>query len=308
MLVRYAVRRAIHAALLLFAISILTFLLMDLAPGDFFEDALLNPRASPQTIEALRAHYGLAGRAPARYARWLSSALHGDLGLSVAYNMPAAQLLWSRCRNTLQLTSATLLLTWFIALPLGLWSASRRGRWLDRLCALAGSSLLAVPDIVLASLLLLIAARTGWLPVGGIGGPTHVILPMLALVAGAFPVVLRHVRAAVLEAAGAPFVQAARGLGIPRRRLLLRHILPVAANPLISLFGLSLAGLLSSSMVVEVMFSWPGLGPLFLDAISARDTFVILGVVMLSAALLVSANLLADLLLYAADPRIRVER
>jgi peptide/nickel transport system permease protein len=196
-------------------------------------------------------------------------------------------------------------MAWAMALPLGVWSEGGRGRWLDRACSLAGTSLLSVPDILLAALLLLLAARTGWLPVGGSGGAVHLVLPVVCLAAGLFPVLFRHVRAAVLEASSAPFVRAARSLGIPPQRLLFFHILPAAANSVISLFGLSLAGLFSSSLLAEVIFGWPGLGPLFLEAIAARDTYVILAIVLLSAAMLTVANLLADLLLFAADPRIR---
>lgn len=305
--VRYLLRRALHAGLLLLGVSFCTFVLLDAAPGDYFEEVRLQPGATPETIAALRAKYGLSDPLPLRYGRWLGAAAGGDFGTSVAYNMPAAQLLLPRCGNTLLLTMTTLIIAWGLALPAGIWSAWRKDRWLDRLCSLAGTSLLAVPDVAIASILLLLASRTGRLPVGGMGDASHLVLPVLVLTTGAFPLVFRHVRAAILDVAEAPYVRAARGLGIGRGRLLLLHVLPAAANPLLSLWGLSLAGLLSSSLVVEVIFGWPGLGPLFLEAVMARDAHVILGTVLLSALVLTAANLIADLLLYAADPRIRVE-
>ncbi len=125
------------------------------------------------------------------------------------------------------------------------------------------------------------------------------------LTLGLLPVLIRHVRAAVAEAMGAPFAMAARAHGIAGRRLLVRHILPAALNPLISLFGFSLGTLLSASLLVEVIVGWPGLGPLFLDAIFARDYALVLGVVLVSTTFLIAGNLVADLLLYRADPRIR---
>jgi peptide/nickel transport system permease protein len=136
----------------------------------------------------------------------------------------------------------------------------------------------------------------------------HLVLPVTALVLGILPVLVRYVRASVADALAAPFVRAARAHGIPERRVLFRHALPAAANPLISLFGLSLAGLLSTSLLVEVVMSWPGLGPLMLEAILSRDFYLVLGPVLASTLLLVGGNLLADALLLAADPRIRSEQ
>jgi peptide/nickel transport system permease protein len=131
------------------------------------------------------------------------------------------------------------------------------------------------------------------------------VIPVLVLVSGMLPILARHVRSEMADCLDSPFALAARAQGIPRRRLLFHHILPVALNPLISLFGFSLGTLLSASLLVEILVGWPGLGPLFLEAIMARDFALVLGVVMSSAALLIAGNLVADLLLYRADPRIR---
>jgi peptide/nickel transport system permease protein len=174
---------------------------------------------------------------------------------------------------------------------------------------------------LLAIILLVIALKTGWLPVGGMhsigfdllpGGArlrdtlSHMAVPVAILVLGMLPVLVRHVRSAVDECARSPFALAARAHGIGRRSLLFRQLLPAALNPLISLFGYSIGTLLSASLLVEVLVGWPGLGPIFLEAILARDFPLVLGVVMSSASLLVAGNLIADLLLYRADPRIRI--
>jgi peptide/nickel transport system permease protein len=135
----------------------------------------------------------------------------------------------------------------------------------------------------------------------------HLVIPVAVLVLGMFPILERHVRAAIAEALHQPFALAARAHGIPRTRILYRHVLPAALHPLIALFGFSLGTLLSASLLVEVLVGWPGLGPLFLDAILARDFALVLGVVMVSAATLIAGNIAADLLLYRADPRIRPE-
>ncbi len=130
----------------------------------------------------------------------------------------------------------------------------------------------------------------------------HLALPVAVLVLGMLPVLVRHIRAAVVEQMAAPFAVNARALGIPRRRLLFRHILPAAADPLIALFGFSLGTLLSAGLLVEVVMGWPGLGPFFLEAVLSRDFAIVLAVVLLSTAVLLAGNLLADLLLYRLDP------
>jgi peptide/nickel transport system permease protein len=306
--------RVLHACLLLVGVSVLSFLFLDLAPGDYFTEAALQPQTSPTTIQRLRSDYGLSRPLPVRYGRWLAGTLRGELGISLAYNQPVAGLLAPRIRNTLLLTVTSLCAAWCIAMPLGVWAASRGG-WADRLAWFAITVPLTIPELILGALLVYWAAHTGWLPAGGMtSGDVHLwrdiirhaTLPVMVLTAGSLPLLVRQIRSAVKEAADAPFVRAAESLGIPPARLWFRHILPTAANPLVSLGGLSIAGLLSSSLVVETIFGWPGLGPLFLEAVLARDTYLILAPVMCSATLLIAANLLADILLYAADPRIRV--
>jgi peptide/nickel transport system permease protein len=205
-------------------------------------------------------------------------------------------------------------------LPVGGWAAARPGSSIDWLTRGTVAVLLAMPELVLALLLLIFAVRTGYFPAGGMMSlqsfetgawsetkdiVRHVFLPSVCLAAGLLPLLLSHVRAAIAEALESPFIAAARGHGIPFRRLLLRHALPLAANPLISLFGFSLGMLISSSLLIETVFSWPGLGQLMLEAIQQRDFFLVVDTAVLSAAFLIGGNLIADVLLYASDPRIR---
>jgi len=318
--VRFLLKRLAHAAVLLIGVSVLSFLLLQMAPGDFFDAMKLDPQISPQTLAHLRAQFGLDQSLPVRYVRWLQSTLRGDCGYSFAYGTPVAPLLRVRARNTFLLAAASTLLAWLIALPLGLWNAVRAGRWDDRLCAGALSFSLAIPDVLLALAALLFAVKSGILPVGGmvgnnfdelgLGGKArdlvlHMALPVAVLAFGLVPTLARHVRSAIVETLGTPFVRAARAHGIGGARLLLRHVLPAAANPLLSLFGVTLATLLSMSLLVEVILSWPGLGPFFLEAIMARDVYVVIGTVLLSTLFLLAGTLIADVLLFAADPRIR---
>jgi peptide/nickel transport system permease protein len=317
---RYFFHRIAQAAFLLFGASLLTFLFSVMAPGNYFDEMRLNPQISAETVTFLRAQYELDRPIPVRYAHWVNSILHGQMGFSFAFNSPVAPLLWARARNTLLLTLTATLLAWAIALPLGIWSADYADRWPDRAISFATAGFLAVPDLVLALGLLILAVRSGRLPTGGlvsIGFETlspssklrdiaaHMVLPVAALVLSSLPLLVRHVRAAVAEVLGAPFLRAAEGHGIPRRKHLFKYALRAAANPLISLFGFSIGALLSGSLIVEVVMSWPGLGPLLLEAILARDLYVVMGGVLLSTAFLVAGNFLADTLLYWADPRIR---
>ena len=317
---RYFMRRLMQAALLLIGVSILTFLFTTLAPGSYFDEMKLNPQISPATVAALRSQYQLDRPLPARYGRWLISLLHGEMGFSFAYNSPVAPLLWVRARNTLLLTLAATLIAWAVALPLGIWSAASLGRMPDRTLSGATAVLLIIPDLALALGLLILAVRSGWFPTGGMASvgfeslstvqkirdvAWHMALPVLALVLSALPTLLRHVRSSIAEVLSAPFLRAAASHGIQRRTLLYKYALRAAANPLISLFGFSVGTLLSGSLLIEIVMSWPGLGPLLLEAILARDLYVVIGGVLSSTVFLVAGNFLADLLAYWADPRIR---
>ena len=319
---RYLLRRMLHALFLLFGVSILTFLFSALTPGNYFDEMRLNPQISAETVAALRAQYQLDRPLPVRYVHWLSSVAHGNLGFSFAYNSPVGPLLWVRARNTLLLTVTAMLLAWLLALPLGVWSAAKYGRAPDRVLSWATAALLVIPDLVLALGLLILAVRTGWFPTGGLVSVNfetlspvekvrdlalHMTLPVLALMLSSLPMLVRHVRASIAEALESPFLRAAVGHGIPRRTLHYRYALRAAANPLISLFGFSVGTLLSGSLLIEIIMSWPGLGPLLLEAILARDLYVVIGGVLLSMVFLVGGNLFADFLLYWADPRIRTE-
>jgi peptide/nickel transport system permease protein len=322
MRMRYLTRRFAYAVLLLAAISIFSFALLQWAPGNFFDSMRLDPHISAQTVSAMRARYGANGPFVMRYARWMRSLFKGDMGYSFAYGTAIGPLLWTRALNTLLLTVSASLLSWLIAVPVGIWSAANKNTWGEKICGAATSSLMTIPDLLLSLILLLLAVRTGWFPTGGMisAGVTntgfwsdiadvsrHLILPVAALAISILPVLVRHIRSAMIDALESPFIRAARGHGIPRTRLLFVYALRAASNPLISLFGFSIAGMLSASLIVEVVLSWPGLGPLMVQSILARDVYVVIGIVMLSSVFLVAGNLIADVLLFVTDPRISVE-
>jgi len=320
--VRYVARRIAHGLLLLAAVSVVSFLFAKLAPGDFYSELRTDPRISTGAIEGMREQAGLRRSWAAQYGEWARSVAKGDFGYSLTYGGPVAPILWERMRATLLLTGTATLAAWLLALPLGVWNAAVRGTWKETAARAGMAGLIVMPDLLLAILFLLLAVRTGWFPAGGMrsagfeemsGGRRaadlawHLALPAGVLALGMLPGLVRHVRSAVASAMDAPFAEAARAHGVGRRRRLFRHVLPAAAGPLVSLFGLSLGTLLSASLLVEVVMGWPGLGPLFLNALMERDVAVALAVGLFSAALLVAGNLIADLLLMGFDPRVRAQ-
>jgi peptide/nickel transport system permease protein len=220
------------------------------------------------------------------------------------------------------LTASAVFCAWAIAVPLAMWTVNG-GRWRRQFADCLMSALLALPHLLILLGLMFLAGLMQALPVGGMTSLessrmplwsrigdllSHLAVPGAALMLAAFPAVFLHTRAALTEALKAPFIQFARANGIPRWRLLLRHAMPAAANPLITLMGLSMGTLLSSGLAVEAVAGWPGLGQLLLQSILQRDLVVVTGAVIISAAVLLAGNLLADVVLYAADPRMQEER
>src|ERR1051325_4699682 len=231
---RYLIRRFFHALLLLGAATVVTFLFTTLAPGNYFDEMRLNPQISPETLNALKAHYDLDRPLLVRYGAWIRSLAKGEMGYSFAYNAPVGTLLAVRARNTLLLTITSTLLAWMIALPLGVWSAEYAGRWVDRTVTSASAILLVIPDIALALGLLMIAAQSRWLPAGGMASigveslsfgarmwdlMHNMFLPATILILSAQTILVRHIRAAVAESLGEGFIRAAEAHGISMRRL-----------------------------------------------------------------------------------------
>jgi peptide/nickel transport system permease protein len=303
----------------LLTVSFLTFALLAAAPGNFLSEARLDPRISASTLHELNDRYGLDRPLLRRYADWLGAAARGDLGLSFAYATPVSTLLAPRIRNTLLLTVTAALLSWAIAILLGVQAAAGRNGALDRALDAITSALVAVPDVLWVTALLLFAVRSRLFPAGGMTSvgfdeetmagrvrdlATHAALPLTAIVLSTLPSLLRHVRASMAEVLQSDFITAGAARGVTRTRILYRHALRPAANPLISLAGLSFGALLSTSLVVEVVLSWPGIGPLLVEAILSRDVLLVMAAVNVSTALTVAGSFLADVALRISDPRI----
>lgn len=294
---------------LLIAASGLCFLLGELAPGEPLSHLRLDPAVSPEMLATLKAEFGLEQPITHRYGRWLLSLLGGDWGYSHSYHQPVWGLLRERAPATLGLVVVAWLAAWGLALPLALRAAHPSGTLSDRTLFILSATLQALPTPVLALALLAFAASSELLPSRVDASPAGAfgrwLWPGLTLILATLPQLLRQARVALGEAIGSPAVMAARTRGLSEARILSVHVLSLAARPLIGLAALTFAGLLSASLVVEVIFGLPGLGPLVLDAILARDLYLSAGGVLVAALWLQGSQLGADLLLDLADPRVR---
>lgn len=316
----YVLRRFLQMIPLLFGISVLTFLLLQLAPGDFLNQMAENPAISPATIEAMRRRFGLDQPWYIQYGLYLRNViLHFDFGESFSRHQPVFAVIREGLGNTLLLAGAAAIVTWGLALPLGIWAAVRQYSWIDKTLSLIAFVWLSIPEILSGLLLLMIAARTGWFPVGGMRSIDydemsaagkladllwHLALP--ALVVGLVPLAsrMRQMRGNLLDVLRLDYVTTARSKGLDERVVIYKHALRNALNPMITLFGYTLGALVSGSFVAEIIFSWPGLGRLTLDAILTQDQYLVMGSVLMASVVLILGNLIADLLLAVADPRI----
>jgi peptide/nickel transport system permease protein len=306
------VNRALQGLLVLLIVSALVFWLLAGTGGDALSALSADPLVSEETVRNLRHIYELDQPLHARYGRWLSGVLRGELGESFFYRAPVASLLWPRLRATLQLAAVALAIAWTIALTLGALAARRRGGWLDRFCELLILLATSTPRIVLALMALALAARVplfsaGVEPgtAGSLGALRHVLLPALVLCVPLIALFLAQVREGLGEALVEEFVQVARAKGLPERIVVLRHALRAALNPLITIFGYSLGGIMSGSVIVETVLGWPGLGQLAVVAVRSRDVPLLMAVVLVTATAVHIGNTIADILLRLNDPRLR---
>lgn len=306
----YVARRLLFLAPALLGISLLAFGLANLAPGDPAQMILLRRTGelpAEAAVERLRRQLGLDDPYPVRYARWLADAARGDLGTSYRTGQPVLQDLLENFPATLELAVAALGISLLIALPVGILSAVRRNSAIDhtsRLAALIGASL---PSFWLGYLLILLfSVRFPLLPVAGRGGWEHLVLPALTLGIGGAAGLTRLTRSSLLEELQNDYVRTARAKGLPERRVIGRHALRNALNPIVTLTGIRFGALLGGAVVVETVFAWPGIGKYVVDSIYDRDYPAIQGFVLGMGVVFVLLNLLVDLAYVWLDPRIRL--
>jgi peptide/nickel transport system permease protein len=322
-LTAYIARRLGQALIVILLVSILSFLMLKLSPGDCLADIKLNPTISKEFLAAERIRLGYDQPVIIQYWNWLSSALQGNLGRSCQGNAPIAKLIIERAGNTLLLSIISLVLTWAIAIPLGIFCAVKQNSWSDRLVQVLSYTLQGFPSFVLAIILLMWGQTSGLFPVGGLTSidhsdlpwfakifdvAHHLVLPTLTLTLIGFGGLQRLMRGSLLDVLRLDYIKTARAKGLPENRVIYVHALRNAINPLITLLGFELAGLLGGAFITEFFFGLPGLGRLLLDAVRQKDVNLVMAGLTLGTLMLVVGNILADLLLKAVDPRITLEQ
>ncbi len=305
-MVRHLLQRFLLTLPALWLVLTLVFLLIHVVPGDPVEQ-MLGEGAAPGQIVELRHALGLDQPIYVQYGRYLARLVDGDLGQSLTFQAPVRRIIFERYPATLSLAFLALLVCAALAIPAGVLAAYRRGRPTDRAVGVLTLLGLAVPNFALGPvLILLFSIELGWLPVSGRGGPSYYILPAATLGAALAAILTRMVRGSMLEELSSDYVRTARAKGLSIGAVLFRHAFRNALIPIITILGLQFGTLLAGTIVTETIFSWPGIGRLTVQAISARDYPLLQGCILVIALSYVLVNLLTDVLYAVVDPRVRL--
>lgn len=321
-MLKYIARRFIIAIPEIFIISLMVFLIMQAAPGDFLDQYRLDPSVSEKFLEQMKKELGLDKPVMVQYVIWLKNVVKGDFGYSFYYRRPVSTLIWERVFATLILSITSLSFAWILGVVVGTFSALKKYSIWDKFLTVVAFSGIAIPGFFLGLLLLYIAAKTGWFPIAGMISVEHhqmsswekfkdlawhLILPSFALGFGTFAVLMRYMRGSLLDVLNEDYVTFARAKGLPERMVIYKHAMRNAINPMITLLGYSISGLLGGAIIIENIFAWPGMGRLVYQALLQQDIYVVMAASILGAAMLIIGNLIADILLALVDPRVRFE-
>lgn len=318
----FVIKRLGQALIVIFLVSILSFIILKISPGDCFTELLANPSTPKKVVTQIRERLGYNKPLFEQYFFWLGNTLQGNLGSRCQGFSPVTPLILERAGNTLIMSIASLIATWAIAIPLGIFCAVRQNTWVDRSVQVISYTTQAFPSFVLAIIFLMVAQNTSLFPVGGMTSINHsdlswwgkildvgyhLILPTMTLTIIGFAGLQRLMRGNLLDVLRQDYIKTARAKGLPENKVIYVHALRNAINPMITLLGFEFASLLSGAFITEYFFNWPGLGKLLLQGTLEKDVNLVMAGLMLGAVMLVIGNLLADLMLKAVDPRIRLE-
>lgn len=327
-MLRFAVRRMLYMVLTLIIVSILSFVIIQLPPGDYLTTVVTNMRASGEVVDeailaAMEQRYGLNQPMHVQYWKWISGILlRGDFGQSFEWNQPVSALIWGRLALTFTMSLATLLFTWLVAFPVGIFSAVRQYSIGDYVATIIGYAGLAIPDFMLALVLMYIAFKVFNQSVGGLFSPAysdapwswakvwdllkHLWIPVLIIGTGGTAGLIRIMRANLLDELHKPYVTTARAKGMSEFRLILKYPVRIALNPFVSTVGWTLPILVSGSAIVSIVLAMPTTGPLLLRALMSQDMYLAGSFIMLLSTLTVIGTFVSDILLAWLDPRIRL--
>jgi peptide/nickel transport system permease protein len=302
---RYLARRLLVAIPTLFGVATIVFFIVRLIPGDPAR-VMAGEAAGDDVVARIRANFGFDQPLPIQYVRFIANLLRADLGRSIRTGDSAFGEIMLRLPHTIELAALATLLGAVIGITFGIIAATNRGRPIDVLVSALSVSGMSLPTYWLGLMLVIVfAVNLRWLPASGAEDPRGVILPTVTLAALSTALIARMSRSAMLEVLGQEYVRTAQAKGVPGRRILLRHCLPNALLPIVTVIGLQFGALLGGAVLTETIFSWPGMGRLLVDSIFARDYPVVQGCVLLFSVGFIVVNLLADVLYAVVDPRIR---
>jgi len=319
----YFLKRLGSTLPLLFLIPLLTFWLMNLVPGNYFDQYRMNPQISEETIQKYEELYHLDKPVLVQYVYWLRQLFQLDFGYSFAYKQPVLDVLGSRLGNTILLSGASFLWAWLLAIFLGLLASRNEKSTLNRMTGSLAYVALSIPSFLLCLLLLHLASRVGFFPLGGMRSVDHatlswfqkmvdigkhLLIPSFVLGLGIFAYLFRLMRSQAREVLGKEFVVYLRSWRLSENSIFYKHVGRNAMNPLVTMLGLELPSLVSGAALVEIFTGWPGLGQVMLQAVRTQDLFLVLGNLVMVSILLVLGNFLSDLLLVVVDPRIRMAK
>jgi peptide/nickel transport system permease protein len=306
-MLRYLIRRLLLTIPVLLGVATLVFALIHLVPGDPAQ-AMLGDGASHEEVLKLQHTLGLDRPLLSQYKSFLVGIVHGDLGTSFRYNAPVSAQIREKFPNTAALALAAMFVAVVFAIPLGIVAAVYRGTFIDHSAMTLALLGICMPNFWLGPLLaILFAVRLGWLPVSGIGGLSHLVLPAITLGAALSAILARMTRASVLEELRELYVLAARARGLSGTRAVVRHAFRNSLIPIVTIIGLQFGAVLTGTIITESIFAWPGIGRLLIQAINFRDYPLVQGCILFISVTYVAMNLLTDLTYGFLDPRIRFD-
>jgi len=317
---RYILKRLLQFIPLIIGMTFISFLIIQMAPGDYFSKLKMNPEISQQTIQEMRKSFGLDKPVIVQYFYWLKNILTFNMGTSFSYHIPVSFLIKQKLKNTLALSLFSIFMTWLISIPLGIFGAIKNGRWQEKILSFLAYVGISIPSFFIAMLLVFFFAKHPVLPIGGTRSIfvykstwqiffdylKHLLVPGMALTFAGIGSLYRLMKNNFLQAINSPYVITARAKGLPEYKVYYKHALRNAINPMITIFGYELSGILSGAALVEIITGWPGMGRLILEAVLSQDLYLVMASLLIGGILLIAGNLIADILIAFADPRVRL--
>ncbi|MCM8767134.1 MAG: ABC transporter permease [Candidatus Omnitrophica bacterium] len=318
---RYILNRLFQFIPLLIGMTFISFLIIQISPGDYFTQLKMNPEISPETIENMRKLFGLDKPVIIQYFYWLKNIFSFNLGVSFSYHVPVSFLIKVRLKNTIALSIFSIFLTWIISIPLGIYGAIKDKKIQERILSFFAYIGISLPGFFIAMLVIFFISKTAILPLGGttsifyenasnfekfIDYLKHLLVPGLILTLSGIGSLYRLMKNNFLETLNSPYIFTAYAKGIPTYKIYFKHALRNAINPMITIFGYELSGILSGAGLVEIITGWPGMGRLVLEGVLSFDLYLVMASLLIGGILLILGNLLADILLALTDPRVRL--